>query len=98
MGVYLDTVSFSVPLVVARGASRVVTPKGFLIWRAFLGEPWVRFAVSLVEVLSRSGHLPKVEEGDCMLCNVALSVAGARGAGRACDPAIGSSRRFHLTT
>jgi hypothetical protein len=46
--------------------------KGVLGVALFLGEPRVRFAESLVEVLSLSSHLPKVEEGVVMLYSVAL--------------------------
>jgi hypothetical protein len=58
----------SAPLVVARGTSRFGDSKGVLGVALFLGEPRVRFAESLVEVLSLSSHLPKVEEGVLACC------------------------------
>ena len=68
----VDAVYYSVPLVVARWASRKATPKGVLVLAFFslasrgsvVRSPWSKY-------LAVPSHLPKVEEGYYMLYSVA---------------------------
>ena len=51
------------PLVVARWASRLATPKDALVSAFFLDEPWVHFAESPVAVLSFTSRESKGRGG-----------------------------------
>jgi hypothetical protein len=65
----------SVPLVVARWASRLATPRDALVSAFFLDEPWVLFVESPVAVLSFTNHKSEGRGGiDAVWCSMYRSL------------------------